>query len=78
LSLFSDIDQVEKKAILESLIEKSASRGISVTKDSFDDPEIKSRARHEYESLRDEIEDDLPDFEEAFGAVADFYKGLPW
>lgn len=78
LLLFSEIDQVEKKAILDSLIKKSASRGISVTKDSFDDPEIKSRARHEYESLRDEIEDDLPDFEESFGAVVDFYKGLPW
>jgi Nucleotidyl transferase AbiEii toxin, Type IV TA system len=73
-----DIDDVEKSKILDSLISKSKVREICPDINSFDDPELKSRAQEDYPTLKDEIEGKLPDFNELFYKVADFYKLLPW
>ncbi|MBD2186609.1 nucleotidyl transferase AbiEii/AbiGii toxin family protein [Pseudanabaena mucicola] len=73
-----DIDSFERGKILNSLIFKSKARGISPDINSFDDPELKSRAKKEYYTLEDEIEGELPDFDELFQKVADFYRSLPW
>lgn len=73
-----DIDSFERRKILNSLIFKSKARGISPDINSFDDPELKSRAKKEYYTLEDEIEGELPDFDELFQKVADFYRSLPW
>lgn len=78
LSEYPDIDDVEKAKILESLIEKSHAREIYPNKDSFDVPEIKSRAQKDYHTLSQEVEGELPDFEESFQKVAEFYRSLPW
>jgi hypothetical protein len=45
---------------------------------SFENEELKRRAKEYYSTIADEIEGDLPDFEESFGYVAGFYKSLPW
>jgi predicted nucleotidyltransferase component of viral defense system len=73
-----DIDDVEKSKILDCLISKSKARGISPEISSFDDPELKSRAQEHYQTLEDEIEGELPNFDILFNKVSDFYKTLPW
>ena len=76
---FGDIDNFERSKILNSLIIKSKAR-LKIPPDinSFEDPELKSRAKKDYHTLEDEIEGELPDFDELFQKVADFYRSLPW
>jgi predicted nucleotidyltransferase component of viral defense system len=73
-----DIDSFERIKILDSLIIKSKAREIEPDINSFEDPELKSRAQKDYHTLEDEIEGELPDFDELFKKVADFYRSLPW
>ncbi len=75
---FGDIDNFERSKILNSLIIKSKAREISPDINSFEDPDLKSRAKKEYHTLEDEIEGELPAFDELFQKVADFYRSLPW
>ncbi len=73
-----NIDGVEKLKILDCLIIKSKARGINPEINSFDDPELKSRAQEHYQTLENEIEGELPNFDELFSKVSDFYRTLPW
>jgi predicted nucleotidyltransferase component of viral defense system len=75
---FGDINDFERSKILNSLIIKSKAREISPDINSFEDPDLKSRAKKEYHTLEDEIEGELPAFDELFQKVADFYRSLPW
>lgn len=76
---FGDIDNFERSKILNSLIIKSKTRlKIAPDINSFENPELKSRSQKDYHTLEDEIEGDLPDFDELFQKVADFYRSLPW
>lgn len=75
---FDNIDNIEKSKVLDSLISKSKAREIEPDISSFNDPELKSRAQENYQTLEDEIEGELPDFDELFQRVYDFYKSLPW
>jgi hypothetical protein len=68
----------EKRKILDSLIRKSASRNLDVNRDSISDDEIKERSKKEYHLLNQEIEDDLPDFDEVFDFIKKYYESLPW
>lgn len=72
------VDEIEKTKILECLISKSNAREIDPDINSFDDPELKDRAQREYQTLEDEIDEELPDFEELFQTVHEFYRSLPW
>lgn len=78
LQCIDTVDSVEKKKILDSLLEKSSARGIEPAADSFENEELKRRAKQYYSTIADEIEGDLPDFEESFEYVGNFYKSLPW
>ena len=75
---FGDIDNFERSKILNSLIIKSKAREISPDINSFEDPDLKSRAQKDYHTLKDEIESELPDFDDLFQKVSDFYRSLPW
>lgn len=76
---FGDINNFERGKILNSLIVKSKTRlKIAPDINSFEDPELKSRAKKDYPSLESELEGELPDFEELFQKVAAFYRSLPW
>lgn len=75
---FGDIDSFERSKILNSLIIKSKAREIEPDINSFENPELKSRAKKDYPTLKDEIEGELPDFNELFQKAADFYRSLPW
>ena len=67
-----------KEKILQSLLTKSRIRDLEVSQYSMDDPNIISRSRQEYSSLSNEVEGDLPDFDEAYSHVNSFYKSMPW
>lgn len=73
-----NVNNDEKHKILDCLISKSKARGIDPNIKSFNDPELKIRAQKYYQTLEDEIEGKLPDFDELFHIVAEFYKSLPW
>ncbi len=64
--------------IYRSLLKKSESRLLLVTKNSLADEEIKKRSSAEYDTLANEIEGKLPPFEEVYTAVRDYYESLPW
>jgi len=80
LILSSDItvDNTEKQKVLNSLIEKSEARDISPDQASLEDAGIRKRSQAEYHTLADEIDGDLPDFDESYDMVVEFYKSLPW
>jgi predicted nucleotidyltransferase component of viral defense system len=75
---YPDLDGIEKQGILKSFVEKSGARDITPDKNSLDDAETRERSQKDYLTLADEIEDDLPDFDEIYDAVNTFYKSLPW
>lgn len=66
LQCIDNVDSVEKKKILDSLLEKSRARGIEPAVDSFENEELKRRAKEYYSTIADKIEGELPDFEESF------------
>jgi len=68
----------KEAAILNSLIEKAASRQLEVEKNSLAQPAIRNRSKLEYPTLKDEIEGELPDFDEIYNEVNNFYESLPW
>lgn len=71
------LDHDEKQRLHKSLLEKSAARNIRPTIDSLAKPEIIRRAKKEWDTLKLEI-DRLPDFDECFLRVNEFYRSLPW
>lgn len=71
---FTSADEQE---ILDALLDKSRARDIEPTQHSMDDPEVRRRAKAEWETLKLEV-GDLPAFDKAFDSVVDFYRALPW
>lgn len=71
-------DADTQRRILASLQEKARARDLPVTPQAMREPEIRRRSQAEYESLRQEIEGELPPFDEAYGNVQGFFEHLPW
>ena len=71
-------DADTKALILKTLREKSEIRDIDTAQDSFDNPEVKERSAKEWDTMKLEVGGKLPDFEESFAIVRDFYRSLPW
>lgn len=76
--LESGINDAQKESVLKNLIAKAKARGIEPNRDSLSDPELRRRSQREYAFLADEIQGDLPDFDESFEMVELFYLSLPW
>ena len=66
-----------KEQLLDVFVEKCRSRHIEPSSDSLHDPEIKKRSSAEWDSMELEI-GDLPDFDDCYERVAEFYSKLPW
>ena len=62
-------DAATKRMILDSLLEKSQSRGIAVSKESLSDPEVIRLSREEYHLLASEIDEPLPDFDTVYSVI---------
>ncbi len=71
------LDSAEKAKIHELLLKKCQARDISPNQTSLEQEEIIRRAKSEWETQKLEI-GDIPDFDECFHFVNDFYKSLPW
>lgn len=61
-----------------SLLMKAESRQLAVNKNSLADEEIIERSKAEYATLADEIDGELPPFEDVYTAVRNYYESLPW
>lgn len=72
-----DLSDDDKQTILNTLIEKCRTRGISAKRDSIDNPEIKRRAEADWNTLALEI-GELPPFEQRFAMMHELYLALPW
>ena len=72
-----NLSDTGKATILTTLIKKCYTHGIEVNRESMDDPEIKQRAKNEWETLSLEISN-LPSFEGRFALMHDLYISLPW
>ncbi|MBL4767399.1 MAG: nucleotidyl transferase AbiEii/AbiGii toxin family protein [Rhodobacteraceae bacterium] len=77
LGLFQ-YSSADKQEILDIFLKKSASRDMDVSSQSMDDHEIKERSKREWDTLQEEIQGVLPDFEETYERVKKFYEDLPW
>ncbi len=67
----------DRGRILQTLLAKCLSRGITPTAGWISDPEVIRRARADWETLQLEIPG-LPPFDERYAKVRDFYRSLPW
>jgi len=72
-----DLDECALGRVLEMLVIKCTSRGINPDPDSMDDPEIRRRARVDWNTIELET-GGLPDFDGCFERVRIFYHKLPW
>lgn len=72
------IDELQRKRILDILIAKSVSRGLKLDETSISEAKIIARAERDYSSLAQEIDCELPPFDEAYSMISNFYKSLPW
>ena len=78
LEKFPDLDHHERVLVKNSLIQKARSREIEPQRESLRDTEIYDRSKAQYHTLADEIEGELPDFDEIYTIVKAFYESLPW
>ena len=77
-----DFSDEEKIKILDAFVFKSRERleGFEYLMDrgALDLAEVIAASEKDYRLLADEIPDGLPDFNDAYGVVRDFFKNLPW
>ena len=78
LTGIADFDDEDRGQILASLMAKARSRDIEPHIDSLDNEELRRRAEHEYHTLADDTEGELPVFNEAYDVIHKFYRSLPW
>ncbi len=71
-------DILIKAQILLSLKEKANARNLEVEKESMRNPEIARRSKAQYNLLEQEIQGELPKFDEAYGYIMNYYESLPW
>lgn len=70
--------QEYKETVLQAIIIKCADRQVPVDQNAYDNPAIHDMALADYHSMDDEVVGDLPDFEEAFTQIKDYFRQLPW
>jgi hypothetical protein len=71
-------DKNIKNKILKSFMVKSNSKGVIVDQYILRDKDIIRRSRMEYSALAQEIEVNLPSFDDVYKIVQDYYESLPW
>ena len=72
-----EIDETLRAQILEVFFAKCRSRDIEPDGASLDDPEVKRRSAAEWETMKLEL-GEVPNFEDCFARVSEFYRNLPW
>ncbi len=79
LTTVADLTDEDKYKILDSLLRKSEGKEVDefLNAAGMDDPRIKARSGMRYADLRATVTV-LPDFEESYARVSEFFRGLPW
>lgn len=72
------LDEEEQADVLRVLRIKAEVRDITPDVCSIADPEVIARARQNWQSMQDELDQPLPNFDERYAIVRAFYVGLPW
>lgn len=78
LNNFEHPDSKDQETILETFIIKSVSRNLTINQFSIRNPEIKRRSKIGYKELQKTIYDKLPEFDDIYQFIQEFYEGLPW
>jgi len=78
LNEIGPLDDAQMNQVLESLVLKAKARELGIDKDSINNPEIIKRSKQEYNQLENEIDGVLPNFDEVYECVSEFYTRLPW
>ena len=68
----------EQLHLLEYIQASCKPRGIAAQQSSLNNPEVERMAAQGYKTLENDISDDLPEFDRAYGTVREFYENLPW
>jgi len=74
----NEVNNQLRARILQRLLEKSDSRGIAVAMETINNPEIRKRAKSDWNTQKLELGDDLPPFETCWEKVVELYGMLPW
>lgn len=79
LTTIHPITDVEKEKIYASLIRKSQGKNIDYLLNSsgMDDEDIRRRSGENYHLLKATVRE-LPNFDESYARVTEFFKSLPW
>lgn len=72
------LSTIDKADILAALRLKTSTRNMIIDEISILSPGLKERSKKEYETLAQEIEGELPQFEEVYSIISDYYCSLPW
>ncbi len=68
----------EQLHLVKLITDSCAARNITVDAQSLRNPQIRSMAEKGYETLRKDVDGQLPPFNEAYEVVQDFFEALPW
>lgn len=73
-------DEDEKKLILDNIIAKAKSRNIYPNIESLSDYKIREASKRNWLTMELELTErnELPDFDDCYNNVEEFYKSLPW
>lgn len=79
LTTIYPLTTVEKEKVHSSLIRKSQGKDIDylLNANGIDDENIHRRSKEKYHLLEATVKE-LPDFDESYARVIDFFKSLPW
>lgn len=80
INRFAEGSDEERSMVLEILIEKSIGKGIDefLNVNGMDDERVIFRSSENFNDMKDEVEEELPSFEDAYSLVRDYYKKMPW
>ncbi len=78
LESIEPLSLVDLAQIHDMLIGSCRSKGIEPTAASIDDKSVIEMAREGYVDLRDDVDGELPDFDDAMSRVGALYRSLPW
>jgi predicted nucleotidyltransferase component of viral defense system len=71
-------DEESHELLLGFIVEKCASRELSITRSSLRNADLIARAQSGYIQIAHQVEGEVPEFHAAFEQVASFYEALPW
>lgn len=74
----SEFNAEDLAQIHAMLVDSCLSKNISPTIDSIIDEKVIAMAREGYANLEDDVEGELPAFDDAMSRVANLYSSLPW